>query len=335
MTSDSNNFLMGDTEEDQQKRLAESGPFGKGVPVYGKLEYTGLVPVRTKGAKAKTIAMKGVSGRKGMQTLPKHYTGRNALPKYRDFNIGWRLPYGIIGIDIDQYDDKHGADDLKELENDPDLKLGPLPETWSSTARGEGPSRIYFYKVPEDCGELRGSLSESIEIIQHHHRYAIVWPSVHEKTGNTYAWYNGVRSDTPPVLDQLADLPEAWLDHLSKVQREHRDGMGLAVEEFRQTYTEESDPDLVQRIRDRFDSTPSCRHDSMVITLGWACRSATYGLVNAADIFDLLAADWDAATSGEAREDEYDAMVADLVRDTPEPDEARDDLYEPDEDEKP
>jgi hypothetical protein len=327
MTNDSTDFLMGDTEDDQQRKLAASGPFGKGAPVYAPLEYTGMVPVRTKGKKAKTIAMKGVSGRKGMQTLPKHYTGPNALPEYKDHNIGWRLPYGIIGIDIDQYDDKHGADDLKELETG----LGPLPDTWSSTARGDGPSRIYFYRVPEDCGELRGSLSESIEIIQHHHRYAMVWPSVHEKTGNTYAWYNGVRSDTPPVLDQLADLPEAWLDHLSKTQREHRDGMGLDVEAFRQAYTEQSDPDLVQRIRDQFDTTPSCRHDSMVRVLGWACREATYGKINAGDTFDLLAADWDEATAGEGREDEFDAMVRDIVLDTPEPDEAEDDLYEPEE----
>src|SRR5688500_20381778 len=70
-------------------------------------------------------------------------------------------------------------------------------------------------------------------------------------------------------------------------QRDHRDGMGLDVEAFRQTYTEQSDPDLVQRIRDRFDTTPSCRHDSMVIALGWACREATYGKINAGDMFDL------------------------------------------------
>lgn len=318
-------FLMGPADGEARP----SGPFGTGVKIYAGLDYTGIVPVRTTGAKAKTIAKKGVSGRKGVQTLPKHYTGPKALPRYKDHNIGWRLPYGIIGIDVDQYDDKHGADDLKGLT----AELGPLPDTWSSTARGEGPSRIYYYRVPDDCGELAGSLSESIEIIQHHHRYAMVWPSVHEKTGNTYAWYNGHRSDTPPTLDQFAPLPDAWLERLSKPQRSHQDGMGLGVEEFRTRYTEESDTDLTGRIRDRFDTTPSCRHDSMVIALGWACRSATYGLINAGDIFDALAADWDEATAGEHREDEYDAMVRDVVASTPEPDEGiKDDEYEPDED---
>lgn len=317
-------FLMGPAED-------ESGPFGTGAPVYAPLEYTGIVPVRTKGDKAKTIAMKGVSGRKGVQTLPKHYTGPRALPKYKDHNLGWRLPYGIIGIDVDQYEDKHGAEDLARLRDE----LGPLPETWSSTARGDGPSRIYFYKVPEDCGELRGSLSESIEIIQHHHRYAMVWPSVHAKTGNTYAWYNGTRSDTPPRLDQIAELPAAWLDYLSKPQREHQSGMGLGVEEFRETYTGDSDPDLEQRIRDRFEARDGCRHDTMLKALGWACRAATYGQVSAGRMFDLLAADWDDATAGEGREREFDTMVRDVVRSTPEPDDSvRDDEYEPDADDQ-
>lgn len=318
-------FLMADDPDPQVP--GQQGPYGTGGPVYGVLEYTGIVPVRTTGDKAKTIARKGVSGRKGIQTLPKHYTGPKALPRYADFNIGWRLPYGIIGVDIDQYDDKHGADDLRELE----AELGKLPATWSSTARGDGPSRIYFFKVPEDCGELRGSLSENIEIIQRHHRYAMVWPSVHSKTGNTYAWYNGVRSDTPPDPGQFTDLPAAWLEHLSKPQRDHKEGAGLGVDEFRQRYTGEADPHLVQRIRDRFDSTPSCRHDSMVIAVGWACRAASYGLVNAGDVFDLLAVDWDGATDGEGRQEEFDGLVRDIVRDTPEPDEAKDDEYEPEE----
>lgn len=327
--SAANDMLMADDPGPSgAPQSGSAGPYGHGAAVYGGLEYTGIVPVRRTGDKAKTIARKRVSGRKGVQTLPKHYTGPNALPRYAEFNIGWRMPYGMIGIDIDQYDGKTGADDLKELEAD----LGPLPDTWSSTARGDGPSRIYFYRVPEDCGELAGSLSKSIEVIQRHHRYAIIWPSVHSGTGNTYAWYNGVKSDHPPTLDQFAELPAAWLEHLSKTQREHREGAGLGVEEFRQRYTEEADPDLVRRIRDRFDSEPSCRHDSMVKAVGWVCRAATYGLVNAGDVFDLLAADWDAATDGEGRQDEFDALLRDMVRDTPEPDEAKDDEYEPEED---
>lgn len=321
MTS-ATDFLMGPAEDEQ-------GPYGTGVPVYKDLEYTGIVPVRTTGAKAKTIARSGVSGRKGVQTLPKHYTGPRALPRYKDFNVGWRLPYGIIGIDVDQYDDKHGADDLKKLESE----LGPLPDTWSSTARGDGPSRIYFYRVPEDCGELSGSLSESIEIIQHHHRYAMVWPSTHARTGNTYAWYNGVKSDTPPRLDQFAELPDSWVRHLSKAQREHQDGAGLDVGEFRERYTGTADPALAQRIRERFEARDGCRHDTMIKALGWACRAATYGSVDAGEMFDLLAADWDDATAGEGRALEFDQMLRDVVRSTPEPDsQIKDDEYEPEDD---
>jgi hypothetical protein len=326
MTS-ATDFLMGPAEDE----TPPSGPYGTGVPVYARLEYTGMVPVRTQGDKAKTIAIRKVSGRKGIQTPARLYAGPNALPKFKDFNIGWRLPYGVIGIDIDQYDDKHGADDLKELEND----LGPLPSTWSSTARGDGPSRIYFFRVPEDCGELRGSLSESIEVIQHHHRYAMVWPSVHAKTGNTYAWYNGVRSDTPPRLDLIADLPATWLEHLSKPQRGYHEGAGLGVKEFRQRYTGESDPDLVQRILDRFDTRDGCRHDSMLKALGWACRESTYGKVAAGPLFDALEDAWWAAKP-EAGPDEFSGSHSSLletaVRDTPEPDEdVKDDEYEDEE----
>src|SRR6478609_2691842 len=60
-------------------------------------------------------------------------------------NIGLRMPTDVIGIDVDDYESKHGASQLAEIEQ----RLCPLPPTWSSTRRGWGESRIRFYRVPD------------------------------------------------------------------------------------------------------------------------------------------------------------------------------------------
>lgn len=49
-----------------------------------------------------------------------------------------------VAIDVDHYGDKRGADVLADLE----ARLGPLPKTCYSTARGQGhPSRQQFYQI--------------------------------------------------------------------------------------------------------------------------------------------------------------------------------------------
>lgn len=131
-------------------------------------------------------------------------------------NIGIRVPRNVIAIDVDQYDDKHGAEQLAELET----KWGPLPATWSSSARGEGPSGKRFYRVPEGIDWPEG-LGPDIEIIQFRHRYAVVWPSeVKDKTNadviRTEAWYtpSGKVADDIPSPTNLAELPETWVNGL-------------------------------------------------------------------------------------------------------------------------
>src|SRR5690349_7010026 len=59
-------------------------------------------------------------------------------------NIGLRMPPGVIGIDVDNYGDKRGAESLAELV----AKCGPLPPTWTSTSRAGGVSGIRFFRVP-------------------------------------------------------------------------------------------------------------------------------------------------------------------------------------------
>ncbi len=130
-----------------------------------------------------------------------------------DANIAIRLPNTVLGIDVDHYDTKRGADTLTALEAD----HGPLPPTWSSTSRGpDQPSRISFYRIPAGT-RFPGALGRDIEAIQRHHRYAVVNPSTRDDTGGTYHWYqpDGQVARRPPHHDELAELPTRWITALA------------------------------------------------------------------------------------------------------------------------
>lgn len=171
--------------------------------------------------------------------IPKGITGHHGgrIDRYQvvdwmmarpDDNIALRLD-GVIGIDVDAYE-KDGT----TKQGDTTLALaeqgwGPLPATWRSTSRGESnPSGIRFYRVPPGDINLdtiiklpdeNGELFGDIEIIQFHHRYAIVWPSVHPDTRNTYRWYtpDGLRAvlGLIPTATDLPWLPARWLEALT------------------------------------------------------------------------------------------------------------------------
>lgn len=133
-------------------------------------------------------------------------------------NIALRLPEHVIGIDVDDYSDKPGADTMIATTE----KHGKLPRTWVSTSR-EGRSGIRWFRLPEP-GVLPGKLVHpddpsisGVEIIQHTHRYAIVPPSVHPE-GRPYRW---IKPDGTTVTDgavpRPADfpvIPQAWIDHI-------------------------------------------------------------------------------------------------------------------------
>lgn len=135
-------------------------------------------------------------------------------------NIAIRVPEGVIGIDVDAYDDKVGERSLSTLISD----LGPLPETWTLTARGDGVSGIRFFRVPPGL-HWSGEPIADVQIVQNHHRYAVAYPSVHPDIRKTYLWYapgdalNGAPSVTVeheiPTLEDLAALPEDWVQAFS------------------------------------------------------------------------------------------------------------------------
>ena len=161
---------------------------------------------------------------------PAGYTGRHGVtPTHEDItrwghtfpgdaNVALRMPLNVIGLDVDAYGDKPGAASLLELVE----RFGPLPATWTSTSRGDehapGDSRIMFYRVPDAAvGTHFVALpGEGIETVQHHHRYAVVFPSVHPD-GRVYRWHapDGARTDVVPNIADLAELPAEWVAGLA------------------------------------------------------------------------------------------------------------------------
>jgi P4 family phage/plasmid primase-like protien len=169
---------------------------------------------------------------------PKGFTGKGGtMPTSQDLskwgerqsNICLRLPKNVIGIDVDNYEDKQGLRTLQEHE----AKWGELPPTWTSTARAGG-SGIRLYRVPDDRMYLTqlkrtGAAESDIEIIQFGHRYVVTHPSLHPE-GPTYKWYDPEGNCTTegdeieiPTVDELPELPLKWVDGLTKKVGEYQD----------------------------------------------------------------------------------------------------------------
>lgn len=130
-------------------------------------------------------------------------------------NIGLRLPKTVLGIDVDAYDTKHGAETLAAAEK----AWGQLPATWISTSRSDGVSGIRLFRIPEGLA-WPGKLPSGggVELIRWDHRYCIVAPSVHPDTGATYGWIrpDGSRADDEfPSVDELPELPASWVEGLT------------------------------------------------------------------------------------------------------------------------
>lgn len=143
-------------------------------------------------------------------------------------NIGLWLPDNVIGIDVDSYENKIGAETISWLETN--ITREPLPPTWTSTCRGSHqPSRIHFYRVPsgrmwtpniniKDKGKNTSTLS-GVEVIQQRHRWARVWPSIKTDKellvqGLTYRWYDPSGLEVPewiiPRISDLTVLSPTW-----------------------------------------------------------------------------------------------------------------------------
>ncbi|MDX1886528.1 bifunctional DNA primase/polymerase [Mycolicibacterium sp. 120270] len=191
--------------------------FGAAAPIYRERGWESPFPL-PKGEKFPPP--KGTTGREGKTPNPQQITAWRR--KNPHGNTGLRLPDGVIGIDVDAYGDKTGGRALREAEK----RWGPLPPTVISSSRDDCVSGIRLYRIPQSIdlpGDIKlmlddGTLVGDIEIIQWFHRYVVAWPSIHP-SGHRYQWLD---SDWNPLtrprhVDDLPDLPKAWLAGLSAI----------------------------------------------------------------------------------------------------------------------
>lgn len=260
-----------------------AGPYVAALTAYTKARWKGILPLPSG---QKWPPPDGHTGHNGTDPDgPTLVAWRNHHP---NANIALRLPRGVIGVDVDDYGSKKGAQELAQLEE----RYGPLPPTWTSTSRGPGPSRIALYRCP-DTLTLPGKLAPAIEAIQHHHRYAVVWPSVVE--GRVYRWYgpDGTVADRAPRIDELAWLPAGWHD-IQKPARPAPDAhyTPRAVEGDWSKAVSRYHAEGVQGL-----ALPGGRHDSMLPVVMTLVRLDHDGHPGAAEALDDLRSRFVAAVS--------------------------------------
>lgn len=171
---------------------------------------------------SKRLTASGWTGYKG--EIPDLAQVKKWIIQNASDNIAIRMPEDVIGIDVDAYGEKYGDLTLDVWE----MTVGPLPATWRSTSRHDSDiSGIWWFRLPPEAAGLHWhDLGGDVETISWHHRYAMVWPSIHPDTGQTYGWYdeNMRRVADPPRVDDLAFLPIGWIQRLLKPSHEERSG---------------------------------------------------------------------------------------------------------------
>jgi len=197
-------------------------PYHAAASEYFKRGWTDPIPMKGNPGKKK---LPGVAGFTGYDGKP---VGFQQLTEWAqgylgERNIGLRLPAHVVGIDVDDYEGKHGGASWARA----CAELGEPPATYSTTSRGRGqPARIRLYRLPVGKTPYRGvekafntQFGEDVEIIHRGWRHVMVYPSVHEGTGRRYEWYGpdgSLMERAAPALSELPELPEAWVRYLTE-----------------------------------------------------------------------------------------------------------------------
>lgn len=307
------------------------GAYADGIVGYAQAGWPCIIPVPPLDKFPPPVGYTGAAGR---DTDPLQLVA--FATTHADYSIALRMPDGVIGIDVDHYDkaveqpdgstktvSKRGADTLAGYE----AKWGALPATWSSTARGTtegpGPSRILFFRVPPQ--RYGTKLDGDVEIIQRHHRYAVVAPSVHHSTGTAYGWYDpaGLVSELPPKPIELPELPQGWVTGLLETATDQ----GPAA----------SDPMAGQHLLDQLvvDDRDECadvtgarllaleqtaragqgsRHDTMTARIHHLVQLGAHGHTGVGTAIAELHAIWLQQTAGEDRGPEFGQMLRTSAR---------------------
>lgn len=280
--------------------MSPATPYASFSERYADAGWSGVLPLP---AKRKKDPPAGFTGDDGV------YPDVVQLDRWRATrgrgNIALRMPPGVIGIDVDAYGDKQGRETfLRWVE-----VYGPLPHTWTSTSRHDGISGIRFYRIPEGI-KLIGAMGD-VEIIQRHHRYAVVHPSIHPE-GREYRWISPDGEEVPgevPHLDDLPDLPESWLTGLRIDNK--------TPSERRAARTGEDVAPAVDRAYGQAlrGMIAGSRHDNTLIALTTLVRLEDLGYPGATETIDRLTADFrsavtaDGSRSATSAQAEIDGML--------------------------
>ncbi|TYL50062.1 hypothetical protein FXB39_10375 [Nocardioides sp. BGMRC 2183] len=193
-----------------------------------------LIPLRPG---TKVPAMQGVTGGEGRYLSAREV--KDELAGRGGGGLAIRLPRGVVGLDVDDYIKngrrKEGGATLRALEageigltltvggeavtvGGRAAPLGELPAAPRSSARaGDSVSGIRFFAIPEGSPEPSRDPGPDVELIRWSHRYAVVSPTRHPETGETYRWWgpDDNPSDGPPRVSDLPNLPAPWMGHLA------------------------------------------------------------------------------------------------------------------------
>lgn len=312
-------------EGDASDKVNPDGVFAAAVVPYRQAGWPAILPVPPE---TKFPPPVGFTGEHGRDTAPEQLV-EWATNGYASYSVALRMPDGVIGIDVDHYTKgdkvKVGADTLAELEE----RFGPLPPTWCSTARGTGtepgPSRIMLFRAPG--GRYRTKFAD-IEIIQRHHRYAVVAPSPHSEIGQRYRWYRPDGSlaapQEVPAPGDLAELPDAWVAGLREgaaeagpIAADTGSGMTLLSQlqaDHRPACAEMTNAALTAE-RELRDAESGSRHDTMTSRVYQVIMLGAGGHPGTGAVLEWLGAVWDELTAGENREgSEFERMLVTAAR---------------------
>lgn len=203
-----------------------------------------------------------------------------------DGNICLRLADNVLGIDVDCYAGKPGGRTLARLQ----AQLGKLPATWTSTSRTDG-SGIRMFRVPAgrswpgvlEAKQTDGQTTQGIETVHKSHRYAVCWPSMHPE-GRQYVWLDptGKVADAPPKVDELPELPAAWLEHLDRGEQSTANKADLTTAQTREWLAALDDAEPCQRVRNERGRVAEAlsqdsRHDAALNLTGLLVRLGEKG----------------------------------------------------------
>lgn len=300
-----------------------TGIFADSCEGYARAGWPCVIPVP---AEAKFPPPEGFTGAAGKNTPPEQLAAW-ADSAYAGYSVALRMPDGVVGLDIDHYEkngaSKRGDDTLAERE----AEWGALPPTWCSTARGTdagpGPARIMFYRAP--AGRYATKLGPDIDVIQHHHRYAVVAPSPHPGTGTNYRWYGPDGSPSAvPSPEALPELPAGWVARLAE-GASPAGPMAAGLEAGQVLLSQlladrmhpcaEMDNAGKAALAELSGALPGSRHDVMTSHVYHIVQLGAEGHPGPGWVLsEWLAARWDELTSGENRDLEFDRLMLTAAR---------------------